>query len=272
MCPESPLHAVGRHQLLRTGSRGWRGDVPGAERRACRLKPAFQAGAPPPLLTSTPRWEPPFPGRVATCAVPEHRACRLKPAFQAGAPSPLLMSTPRREPPFPGRVATCAVRSTARAGLETGVPGRRATSPTSHTPLRRPTPVASPALCAWQLSWSPEGVKPSPPSLRTAPDTCRSTARDRWPNGWPLPCPGWTPTGRPHPVSPMSGSGPWSRGPGRSGAWGSTTRTTGSKRDGRRPTIPPSSPGFRPASSATGRRWCARRSRTCSTTRPNSRW
>ena len=48
---------------------GWSCAVRGAEHRACRLKPAFQAVASPALLSSTPRWEPPFPGGVAPCAV-----------------------------------------------------------------------------------------------------------------------------------------------------------------------------------------------------------
>ena len=45
-----------------------RGAERGAERRACRLKPAFQAGASDPLGNVVPRPEPPLPGGVATCA------------------------------------------------------------------------------------------------------------------------------------------------------------------------------------------------------------
>ena len=48
--------------------------------------------------------------------------CRLKPAFQAVLAVGM------------GGVTTCAARSAARAGLETGVPGRRVTLPGQRDP------------------------------------------------------------------------------------------------------------------------------------------
>ena len=58
----------------------------------------------------------------------ERRACRLKPAFQAGGlilSVPRLVFHAARVVRV-GGVTTCAAQSAARAGLETGVPSRHA--------------------------------------------------------------------------------------------------------------------------------------------------
>ena len=160
----------------------------------CRLKPAFQAGG--------------AVGAVERCAVrgAEHllraRAGVLERCAVRGAEHRACRSGDRRSRPVApsGRWsgAPCAVRSTARAGLETGVPGRwrrrgggavrraRCGAPACRSGDRRSRPVApsgrwSGAPCAVRSTvpvWRP-AFQPVAPSGRWSVATCavRSTAR-----------------------------------------------------------------------------------------------